>query len=100
VEAVVIGRLLNHYANNCAIYAPGELEPTVSGAADLNLPHLVSVRVGNYEHSFAQGVLLDQLWVRLAAPESGPVDARWAGIIIDDSHADGTLDRQQLVLLS
>ena len=26
--------------------------------------HLVSARVGNYQYSFAQGVLLDQLWVR------------------------------------
>jgi ABC-type transport system substrate-binding protein len=26
--------------------------------------HLVSARVGNYQYSFATGVLLDQLWVR------------------------------------
>jgi peptide/nickel transport system substrate-binding protein len=26
--------------------------------------HLVATRVGNYQYSFAQGVLLDQLWVR------------------------------------
>jgi YVTN family beta-propeller protein len=26
--------------------------------------HLVSARVGNYQYSFAQGVLLDQFWVR------------------------------------
>jgi peptide/nickel transport system substrate-binding protein len=26
--------------------------------------HLVSARVGNYQYSFVQGVLLDQLWVR------------------------------------
>jgi hypothetical protein len=26
--------------------------------------HLVSPRVGNYQYSFQQGVLLDQLWVR------------------------------------
>ena len=26
--------------------------------------HLVSARVGNYQYSFQQGVLLDQLWVR------------------------------------
>jgi ABC-type transport system substrate-binding protein len=25
--------------------------------------HLVSARVGNYQYSFAQGALLDQLWV-------------------------------------
>jgi ABC-type transport system substrate-binding protein len=25
--------------------------------------HLVSARVGDYQYSFAQGVLLDQLWV-------------------------------------
>jgi peptide/nickel transport system substrate-binding protein len=26
--------------------------------------HLVSPRVGNYQYSYSQGVLLDQLWVR------------------------------------
>jgi hypothetical protein len=26
--------------------------------------HLVSARAGNYQYSFAAGLLLDQLWVR------------------------------------
>jgi YVTN family beta-propeller protein len=37
--------------------------PAVPLVANTDI-HLISARVGNYQYSFAQGVLLDQLWVR------------------------------------
>jgi hypothetical protein len=63
----------------CLRSAPGTapkptLEPQADQSATDQAPaaplttntdiHLVSARVGNYQYSFAQGPLLDQLWLR------------------------------------
>ncbi len=58
----------NNAPNTAALWAQAdETATTQAPAAPLTTNsdiQLVSSRVGNYQYSFAQGVLLDQLWVR------------------------------------
>jgi peptide/nickel transport system substrate-binding protein len=58
----------NNSPNTAALWAQADRTATdqapavpLSTNADI---HLVSARVGNYQYSFQQGVLIDQLWVR------------------------------------